>query len=75
MNAELLLMHINRQFVLTNNSQAGHGRGGGMNAGSAEMEKENKEKHWELARLYRVVAPKRPDPVHPLVPQCADSLQ
>lgn len=45
MNAELLLLHINRQFVLTNNSQAGHGRGGGVNAGSAEMEKENKEKH------------------------------
>lgn len=45
MNAELLVLHINRQFVLTNNSQAGCGRGGGVNAGSAETEKENKEKH------------------------------
>lgn len=74
MNAELLVLHINRQFVLTNNSQASRGRGGGVNAGSAETEKENKEKHSEVVRLYRVVAPKRPDPAHPLVPQRADSL-
>lgn len=45
MNAELLLLHINRQFILTNSSQAGRGRGGSVNAGSAETEKENKEKH------------------------------
>lgn len=47
MNAELLVLHINRQFVLTNNSQAGREEAvvRTLLVRSAETEAENKEKH------------------------------